>query len=414
MPGRLLLIAQPNSYRIAPYIKAAHQMGMEILIASRGEYSLITEVHEGLNIDFDKPDEAIGLILEEAKKKPFSGVLGSDDSTVELAARVAEKLDLPHNPPDAARASRRKDLARIHLQSAGCPVPKHTLIDLSKSLDEQLADITYPCVLKPLNLSASRGVIRANNKEEFTNACDRIHAITQSENTDPIEQHHLLVEQYIDGEEIAFEGFLQEGTLTQLVIFDKPEPLIGPCFEETIYVTPSALSETKQTLVRERVQQACDAYGLTTGPVHAELRINDEDAWILEVASRTIGGDCGRTLDTGQGLNIEALTITLATGQQPNVETPEGARGVMMLPIPGKGLLKRVEGLTEARNVDHIKAVEIVIPEGHKLIPLPEGNQYPGYIFAEADTREQVIQALQTAQQKLNFILRPLLEIQYT
>jgi biotin carboxylase len=387
MLDRFLLIAQPNSYRIAPYIKAAKQMGMDVLIASKGEYSLITEVHEGLHIDLDNQDHALTVILKEARKRPFSGVLGSDDSTVELAARVAQALKLPHNKPSAAQASRRKDIARAHLLLAGCPVPNHCLLDLDLPLDKQLAGIPFPCVLKPLHLSASRGVIRANNQAELIDACERIRPIIQ-ESGDEFERQNILLETYIDGIEVAFEGFLHDGQLTTLALFDKPDPLDGPFFEETIYVTPSRLDKTSQEKIKRRVQQACEAYELTTGPVHAELRVNDKDAWILEVASRTIGGDCGRTLDSGNGLSLEALTIALATGKTVDSPPLDSARGVMMIPVPAAGLLKRVEGLSQARKIPHIDKVEIVIPDGHELVPLPEGNQ-----------------------QQLNFVVSPLWKI---
>ena len=410
MPERFLLIAQPNSYRIAPYIKAAKQMGMDVLIASKGEYSLITEVHEGLHIDLDDPDHALTVILKEARKRPFSGVLGSDDSTVELAARVAQALNLPHNKPSAAQASRRKDIARAHLLLAGCPVPNHCLLDLDLPLDKQLAGIPFPCVLKPLHLSASRGVIRANNQAELIDACERIRPIIQ-ETGDEFERQNILIETYIDGVEVAFEGFLHDGQLSTLALFDKPDPLDGPFFEETIYVTPSRLDKTSQERIKRRVQQACEAYELTTGPVHAELRVNDKDAWILEVASRTIGGDCGRTLDSGNGLSLEVLTIALATGKIVDSPPLDSARGVMMIPVPAAGLLKRVEGLSQARKISHIDKVEIVVPDGHELVPLPEGNQYPGYIFARADDPVTVTNALRKAHQQLKFVVSPLWKI---
>ena len=410
MPERFLLIAQPNSYRIAPYIKAAKQMGMDVLIASKGEYSLITEVHEGLHIDLDNPDHALTVILKEARKRPFSGVLGSDDSTVELAARVAQALNLPHNKPSAAQASRRKDIARAHLLLAGCPVPNHCLLDLDLPLDKQLAGIPFPCVLKPLHLSASRGVIRANNQAELIDACERIRPIIQ-ETGDEFERQNILIETYIDGVEVAFEGFLHDGQLSTLALFDKPDPLDGPFFEETIYVTPSRLDKTSQERIKRRVQQACEAYELTTGPVHAELRVNDKDAWILEVASRTIGGDCGRTLDSGNGLSLEVLTIALATGKIVDSPPLDSARGVMMIPVPAAGLLKRVEGLSQARKISHIDKVEIVVPDGHELVPLPEGNQYPGYIFARADDPVTVTNALRKAHQQLKFVVSPLWKI---
>ena len=224
--SRFLLIAQPNSYRIAPYIQAAQRMGLEVLIASRGEHSLVSEVNAGLHIDLDDLDASLELILKHARNQPFVGVLGSDDSTVELAARVAEKLALPHNIPMAAKLTRRKDLARAHLALAGCPVPIHCLIDLNKSLQKQMAGLPWPCVIKPLNLSASKGVIRANNADEFITACERTKKII-ADASDEFERNHVLIEDYIDGIEVAFEGYLHEGQLYKLVLFDKPDPLIG-------------------------------------------------------------------------------------------------------------------------------------------------------------------------------------------
>ena len=411
MPPRLLLIAQPNSYRIAPHIRAARDMGMETLIASRGEYSLVTEVHRGLHIDLDDPAAALGIILAESKKSPFCGVLGCDDSTVELAAAAAAALRLPHNPPQAARISSRKDLARARLLSAGCPVPRHRLIDLRIPLGPQAAQTPYPCVLKPLHLSAGRGVIRADNARQFTAAARRIRAIVEKSGGGQYEQSHLLAEEYIPGIEVAFEGYLRGGELHQIALFDKPDPLTGPYFEETIYVAPSRLAQKTQSIVYRRVAQACAAYGLSVGPVHAELRINNEDAWILEAASRAIGGDCARALDGGRQYNIETLAIALATDRAISPAADKDARGVMMLPVPAAGLLQRVEGISAAAKVRHIEKVDINVAPGQELVPLPEGNQYPGTLFARADKPAAVITALRQAHQKLKFVVRPVWRI---
>jgi len=386
-------------------------MGLEVLVASRGEYSLISELHDGLHIDLDDFDSALANILDEARKAPFAGILGSDDSTVVLAASAAERLGLPHNPPEAARLSRRKDLARAQLALAGCPVPVHYLIDLNRSLQKQVAELPWPCVIKPLHLSASRGVIRADKPAEFFTACERIKNII-SDSSDEFERTHLLVENYIDGVEVAYEGYLHNGVLTTLALFDKPDPLQGPYFEETIYVTPSQLDKATQAGIKRRVAQACAAYELSTGPVHAELRINAQDAWLLEVASRTIGGDCARTLDQGTDFKLEELTISLATGKPVNTQPPEEARGVMMIPIKKAGILRRVEGISAARKVTNIEKVDIIIRDGNELIPLPEGNQYPGYIFARGNTSSDVIRALRDAHAHLNFVVAPVFRIE--
>ena len=407
---RLLLISHHNSYRIAPYIKAAINLGLEVTIASEGQHSLVSEVANGLHIDFKDTDLMLECIMNENHRKSFSGILGSDDQTVELAAYAARALKLPHNPPSAAQYSTRKDLARAQLALAGCPVPIHCLLDLSRPINKQLAGLPWPCVLKPLNMSASRGVIRADNETEFITACERLRPIIATAQGE-FEQNHLLIEDYIDGIEIAYEGFLHDGRLQTITIFDKPDPLVGPYFEETIYVTPSTLSAGFQLKIQAVIQDACTAYGLTTGAIHAECRIDRSNKiWILEIASRTIGGDCARVLDN-ENFGIEELAISLAIDQPIETSMPEQARGVMMIPVREKGLLKRVEGLLEANKIKHIDKIDIIIREGHELVPLPEGNQYLGYIFASADTSEQVTAAIREAYGLLRFITAPIFKI---
>ncbi|NNJ96542.1 MAG: ATP-grasp domain-containing protein [Gammaproteobacteria bacterium] len=386
-------------------------MGLQVLIASRGQHSLTTEVNQGLHIDLDDHDAALSTILAEARRRPFAGIIGSDDSTVELAADVANRLGLPHNPPESARLTRRKDLSRAHLMLAGCPVPIHCLLNLDKPLDTQITGLPWPCVIKPLNMAASRGVMRVNNERELYNACVRIAPII-AESTAAFERSHILIEEYIDGIEIAYEGYLHKGVLHTLTVFDKPDPLVGPFFEETIYVTPSQLDAETLALVESRVQQACTAIGLQTGPVHAELRINATDAWMLEVASRTIGGDCARTLDSGTDRNLEQLTVSLAIGKPLQPVAIEQSRGVMMIPIRQAGLLRRVEGILAAQKVPHIEKIDITISEGHELIPLPEGNQYLGFIFAQADTSDAVTAALREAHAKLKFVTAPVFRLE--
>jgi len=385
-------------------------MGLNVLIVSRGKYSLISEVYEGLHVDLEDHDAAIEIIIKKSHSSHIAGVLGSDDSTVELASKVASVLNLPHNPLQATRLTTRKDLARAHLSLDNCAVPLHCLVSLNDPLNRQIVGLPWPCVIKPLNLSASRGVIRVNNKQEFINASQRIKNII-AESVNEFERSHILIEEYIEGVEVAFEGYLQNGELFPLVIFDKPDPLTGPYFEETIYVTPSALNQETQSKIQYRIAQACKSYGLITGPIHAELRVNQQDAWILEVASRTIGGDCARSLDVENDFNLEELAISLAIGKNIETHAPGNARGVMMIPVKQAGILRRVEGLSEARKVKHIEKVDIIVREGNELIPLPEGNQYPGYIFAQAETAEQVTNALRDAYSKLNFVMAPAIKL---
>jgi len=407
---RLLLISHHNSYRIAPYIKAARRLGIEVTIASEGVHSLVAEVAQGLHIDFSNLDAAIEVIIQAHQSHAFNGILGSDDQTVELAAHIASRLKLIHNPPEAALCSSRKDLARAQLSLADCPVPLHCLLNLELPLDKQMAGLPWPCVLKPLSMSASRGVIRVNDKNEFITACERLKPIVATANT-RFEQTHLLIEDYIDGIEIAYEGFLHQGELNTITIFDKPDPLTGPYFAETIYVTPSSLPAELQQTIKTVISKACAAYGLQTGAVHAECRIDkNNNVWILEIASRTIGGDCARLLDNEQ-FRIEELAITLAMDRAPDVTMPEQARGVMMIPIKQSGLLKRVEGLLKAGKVAGIDKIDIIIQPGHELVPLPEGNQYLGYIFASAKSTKQVTDAIRRAYACLEFVSAPVFNI---
>lgn len=408
----VLLIAPPQSYRIAPYLQAAKQLGVKMTVASTGEHSLVSSIAEGVHIDFSSPQVALERIKAFHQHEPVHAVIGGDDVGVELAGQVAEALGLAHNPAAAAQCSRRKDLARSVLHEAGVAVPAHKLLHLDAELDSQLEQLDYPCVLKPLAMSMSRGVIRVNNHEEAQEACTRIQNILK-EAVHAEEQHAILVEQYIDGVEIAYEGILQEGRLNALLLFDKPEPLTGPYFEETYYITPSRLPGKIQQQVHETVKQACTAYGLVTGPVHAELRIDsDNKVWVIEVAARTIGGECARLVELASGQSLEALVIANALGELETLPRIEGAAGVLMLPTGKAGVLRRVEGIMAAQQVEGIHELVLSVREGHRLVPLPEGASYLGFMYALADSPEQVERALREAHAKINVVVVPLFEIE--
>lgn len=402
-----------NSYRIASYIRASLESGISVTIASEGKYSLISEVAAGIHIDFSDYRRSLTLIETADQKHAFTGVIGCDDETVELAALVAKTFDLPHNPPIAARYSRRKDLARKKLAESGCAIPRHSVLDLTNGLDKILNPLDWPTVLKPLNMSGSRGVTRVDDHDSFIAAILRLKKIL-AEASDPYEKNHLLLEEYIDGIEIAYEGYLIGGRLHTITIFDKPEPLTGPYFAETIYVTPTALDRQLRQQINDVIQQACDAYGLVTGVIHAECRIDANNrVWILEVASRTIGGDCARILDY-EDFNMEQLAIRLAIGETVELKRSEQSRGVMMIPVKKAGLLRRVEGLSQARKTEFIDKVDIIINSGHELKPLPDDSHYLGYIFASAGSRQQVIDAINTAYAHLKFITAPVYKIEGT
>jgi biotin carboxylase len=288
------------------------------------------------------------------------------------------------------------------------PVPRFRLVNLTDDPAARAAEIEYPCVLKPLSLSASRGVIRANDAREFVAAFRRISAILEMIDVSlPDEARRaLLVEEFIPGVEVALEGLLVGGTLHVLAIFDKPDPLDGPFFEETIYVTPSRLPDATQARIAAVSRDACSALGLTEGPVHAELRLNERGPFVLEVAARSIGGLCSRTLTFGTGLSLEEVILCHALGRPlASLERERRAAGVMMIPIPRAGRLAAVHGTDEAAAIDGIEEVTITMHPGQDVVPLPEGWQYLGFIFARAETPAAVEHALRRAHGRLHFTI---------
>ena len=405
---RLLIIAPSSSYRLTPYLLAAKKLGLNPQIASTSQHSLLPGQTEGLPIDLLDPLATIKRIRQAAEHTPYIGIIGTDDATVELAAMAAAELGLVHNPVHATRMTRRKDLAREYLSIHNDAVPQHLKININDALDKVLADFPFPVVIKPLNLSASRGVIRADDNESLKQAIEQIRPlIAHSEDADARE--YVLVEQYIDGIEIAIEAMLDQDELVTLAVFDKPDPLQGPYFEETYYITPSRLSEDILQRAQQCVLDACRTYGLITGPIHAELRIDDRGKpWILEVASRTIGGDCSRSLKPSTNHSLEELVISYAIGEPIKPEQAGHSSGVLMIPAPKPGILRRVEGLINAKAVEHITAINIDIPTGNEVQCLPDASSYLGFIFAEAETPEQVEAALRAAHAELEFVIAPM------
>jgi biotin carboxylase len=297
------------------------------------------------------------------------------------------------------------------LKSSGFPSPGFRSVSVADDPRSVAAGVRYPCVLKPLALSASRGVIRADDAAQFAAAFDRIATLLRRPEVaaqSGAAARQILVEDYLPGAEVAAEGLLARGRLRLLALFDKPDPLVGPFFEETLYVTPSRLDASRQRAVVESVAQVAAALGLTDGPVHAELRVNQGGAWMLEIAPRSIGGLCSRALRFGDGVSLEELILRHALGLEvDSLEREAAASGVMMIPIPRAGVLRQVSGEEEARAVRGVEDIRITIPVGHELVPLPEGARYLGFIFSRADTPEEVEAALREAHRRLGFVIEP-------
>jgi len=411
---RVLLLLPTRTYRATDFLKAALKLNVEVVVASE-EAATTADLspRHTLVLDFSAPAAATQTIVEFTETHPIAAIVGVADDTTLRATTAAEALGLPHNPVDSAKATRNKYLLRHTLATNGVSVPAYQCFSVEDNPAEIIAklgtdtQIDFPCIIKPVSLSASRGVIKADTPAEFIEAFQRTAKLlrTLQESMDP-PTPYLLVENYIPGIEVALEGILLDGELKTLALFDKPDPLEGPFFEETLYVTPSRLSVEVQNAFHRSTVEAADALGLRHGPIHAELRYNDKGAHLIEIAARTIGGLCARTLRFGTGMSLEELVIRHAIGQPvEELQRETRAAGVMMIPVPKAGILGEVRGKTAAHCVEGIVEVNITIPIGGEVVPLPEGARYLGFIFARAETPEAVELALREAHQQLEFVI---------
>ena len=405
--ARLLLLLPTRTYRTEDFIDAAHTLGVDLVCASEKPSTLEALAPDSLlTLDFGDAADAAARVAEWAAERPLAAVVGVDDVTAAAAAAIAERLGLRASAPAAVAAARDKFQMRQCLAAAGLPVPRFRRIALGENPVLAARGVAFPCVLKPLTLSASRGVIRTNTTAQFVVAFRRIAALLARDDVAVTGDaaRYLLAEEYLPGLEVALEGLLIGGTLHVLALFDKPDPLEGPFFEETIYVTPSRLPDRVQRAIRATSAAACTALGLTEGPVHAELRVNDDGPWVLEVAARSIGGLCSRTLRFGTGMTLEEIVLRHALGWTiDTLERERPAAGVMMIPIPKAGVLNAVQGLHEAKATRLVEDVVISAHVGQEVVPLPEGWQYLGFIFARGDAPADVEDALRVAHSLLRF-----------
>jgi biotin carboxylase len=368
---KILLFAATTGYQVRAFGDAAKRMGAELVLATDRCHVL------------DDPwgDDAVPMQFDDAvsARGPFDGIVAVGDQPALAAAQAADRLGLRFHSPDAVRAAKNKHLSRERFKAAGLLTPEYRL---------DARAVRYPCVLKPVGLSASRGVIRANNDAEFAAAYARIQKMLEHET-----EKSIQVEDFIPGREFAL-----------LALFDKPDPLDGPFFEETIYLTPSKASQAIQSDIHETTQRAVTALGLSDGPIHAEMRVNDRGVWMLEVAARPIGGLCSRVLQFDSGASLEELILRHAIGDDVSrLQLARGASGVMMIPIPRAGIYAGADGVEAAQGVENVEEVLITAKEGQMLLPLPEGGSYLGFIFARAATPESVDQALRESHSKLEF-----------
>ena len=417
---RVLLLSTTTGYQLRSFAKAAERLGLDLLLATDRCHQLEDPWRDGaVPVRFYDDDASLAAIEAAAREKPIDGVIAVGDRPTPLAARVAEALGLRGNPVAAAEIARNKRAMRRAFTSARLEVP--WFIDLPAPTDPRVigAAIPYPCVVKPLGLSGSRGVIRADSSEQLVSAVKRIRGLLarpelRAQRTGLLDD--LIIEGYLEGAEYAVEAVLTEGQLQVLAIFDKPDPLIGPFFEETIYVTPPAISSALERAIAEEVQRATTAIGLVHGSVHAECRVGPAGVAMLEVAARPIGGICSRVLrfEGGEGglASLEEILLRHACGEDLSRYVREAAAaGVMMIPIPKRGIYKGVTGDTAASVMPNVEEVEITARPDQLLEPLPEGDSYLGFIFARAEESATVVAALRSGHQELEFEILPELPV---
>jgi biotin carboxylase len=409
----VLLLTTPHTYRAEAFRAAARKLDIEIVTAIDLPDELGQPRAAVLTLDFRDPDRAVQHIVAFAQNHPLAAILSVDDSASLIAAKASAILNLPHNSPQAAVAARDKFVMRTMLKQGGVRIPNFQLFSTADDLSEVAQQISYPCVVKPLALNGSRGVIRADNADQFIAAAKRLSRLLHSIDPSP-DPKPFLMEDFIPGVEVALEGLLDHGALKVLALFDKPDPLDGPFFEETIYVTPSRLPAKAQQAIAQCTADSAKALGLVEGPVHAELRINAEETWLVEMAGRSIGGLCSQTLRFAHSsdVSLEEMILRQAIGMEiDSLERENRSGGVMMIPIPEAGLLRGVSGIEEAKAVTGIEEVQITAKLNYPLVPLPEGESYLGFIFARGDTPVEVETALRAAHACLRFDVQPVIQL---
>jgi len=403
----ILLVIPSSTYRTKAFMDAAGRLGVTILVASDHRQAMASLVPDTtLALNFRKPEVIKEKIVPYFERNPFLTAIGVDDQSAHVAAQINEHLGLPGIPATATAAARNKFRMREKLQTGGVRVPKFDL----QSIQSPQSNVNYPCVLKPIFLSASRGVTRANNQQEFMEAFAELKALIETPEVTARahagEAASILVEDYIDGVEVAIEGILTDGEFKSLAIFDKPDPLTGPHFVETIYVTPSRLPAYVQRELIHETKKAALALGIDNGPVHAELRVNEQGAWVIEIAARSIGGLCSKVLRFTEDLMLEDLILRQAIGVDiSTVQRERQAAAVMMIPIPAAGTLTTVEGVEAAKAIEGVEDVIITIPNGQDVLPMPFGGRYLGFIFARSDMPEDAEEAIREAHQTLSITI---------
>ena len=411
---RVLVLSATTGYQLRSFGDAAARLGIDLLFATDRCHTLDDPWQDhAVPVRFDDGPASIQAVLAAMGERRIDGIVAVGDRPVVLAAQLAQTLGIAGNPPDAAAASANKLLARERFAAAGLVTPWHFAVPATADPLDIARRAVYPAIVKPLGLSGSRGVIRANSAEELVGAVERVKTLLARPDIRAMRlesDRTILIEGYLDGREYAVEGLLTAGLLRVLAIFDKPDPLVGPFFEETVYVTPARLSSSEAEAIIGEVSRAIQALGLWQGPVHAECRLTSDGVFVLEVAARPIGGLCSHVLRFGAAgeTPLEELLLRHACGEDVSSLPREmAAAAVMMIPIPKRGIFKRVDGVEEARRVEHVEDVQMTAKVDQLVEPLPEAGSYLGFVFARAARAADAEAAVREAHRRLDLTIDP-------
>lgn len=399
---RAVVILPSTTYRAGDFVAAAESLGVDLVVAS--EQPPPFDMGDGyVRIDCADPAAAAATIASLGDDVPIDGVVAADDKGVLIAAITGTSLGLAANAPDAAQATRDKATMRRRLESAEVPQPRYRVVSADEDPTRAADELGYPLVVKPVDRSASQGVLRVDSPDELDGVVRRVRSIVG-----PLAEDTLVIEEFMPGIEVAVEGLVRDGRLTVLAIFDKPDTPSGPVFPETILVTPTRLPEETRLECVRVAELAIMGLGLTHGPVHIELKVEEGRARVIEVAARSIGGLCSRTLSFGLlDTTLETLILRNALMMdKPELRRAPGSSGVLMIPIRRHGTLTEVRGVTETRAIDGVTGMELTIPLGTEVLALPEGDRYLGFVFAKGDDPESVEAALRKAAETIQPVIR--------
>jgi len=398
MPTAVVLLPS-TTYRAADFVRAADALGVDLIVASENPPPFDMG-NRYLQVDCTDPDDAARSIIDLGDNVAIDGVVAADDSGVLVAAISATKLGLRSNPPDAAAATRDKGRQRELMAAAEVPQPRFMVVDSDRDIEGSGRELGYPLVVKPLDRAAGQGVIRVDRPGDLPDTVERVRRIVGRTAS-------LLIEEYMEGVEVALEGLVRDGELATLALFDKPDAVAGPVFPETILVTPSRLGDALQAECRRVAAAALQGIGITHGPVHVEMKVEGTRARVIEVAARSIGGLCSKSLNFGlTGTTLEALILRNALGMdKPELRREQTASGVLMIPIPRAGRFIEIAGLSSVREIEHISAIDITTTPGSRVRPPPEGDQYLGFVFARAVSPDLVESALRRAKERLEVVI---------